>query len=53
MPCFTIEIKKVSEFFVMIEMYFQNVFFFMIKIFFCNVLRVLIDIEMWSEQDLP
>ena len=27
MPCFTIVMKKVSELFVMIEMYFQNVFF--------------------------
>ena len=38
--------KKVSELFVMIEMYFQNVLFSSIKIFFCNVLRVLIIIEM-------
>ena len=39
-------IKTVSELFVMIDMYFQNVLFSMIKIFVCNVFRVLIDIEM-------
>ena len=39
-------IETVSELFVMIEIYFQNVFFSIIKIFVCNVFRVLVIIEM-------